>query len=147
MNANLSRGANAPAALSVTFRELLREAPRYFIASAIALVADAALYLGLIRIADVHYLAAAPVGYAFGIAVIYLLSIHWVFTERRLSSARYEFIIFALVGIAGLALNQLVIFICVAGLSTGYELAKLASAAIVFGVNFGGRKLLLFTRF
>lgn len=132
---------------AMALRDTLREAPRYLIASAVALAADAGLYVALIRLAGVHYLAAAPAGFAFGIAVIYLLSTRWVFRERRLASARSEFVIFALIGVAGLLVNQLVIYVCVEYLATSYELAKLGSAAVVFGFNFSGRKLILFTRF
>jgi putative flippase GtrA len=147
MNANLSRKAETRTALPTALRGVFREAPRYLVASAVALAVDAGLYIGLIRLAHVHYLAAAPTGYALGIVVIYLLSTRWVFSSRRLTSVRSEFLIFTLIGIAGLLLNQAVIYVCVETFSTSFELAKLASAAIVFGFNFGGRKLILFTRF
>lgn len=147
MNANLSREAEARATLLTVWRDLFREGPRYLVASVVALAVDAGLYIALIRIAHVHYLAAAPAGYAVGILIIYLLSTRWVFSSRRLISVRSEFFIFTLIGIVGLLLNQLVIYVCVEALSTSFELAKLVSAAIVFGVNFGGRKLILFTRF
>ena len=130
-----------------TLRIAFLEGSRYVVASAAALAVDAAAYIALIRLANVYYMVAAPVGYSLGILVIYLLSTRWVFSDRRLTSVRSEFLIFTLIGIAGLLLNQLVIFICVESFSTSYELAKLTSAAIVFGVNFSGRKLILFTRF
>jgi len=123
------------------------EGSRYAAASAVALLADAAVYLSLIHVAAVHYMLAAPAGYVLGILLIYLLSTRWVFNDRRLASVRSEFAIFVLIGIFGLLLNQLVIYVCVERFSSSYELAKVASAAIVFGFNFGGRKLILFTRF
>jgi putative flippase GtrA len=147
MNASPSREANHRVYLVSPFSDTLREAPRYLAASAVALAIDASLYLGLIRFLDIHYLAAAPIGYVIGVIVIYVLSTKWVFRNRRLKKAQHEFLIFALIGVVGLVLNQLVIFFCIDRLSTSYELAKLASAAIVFGFNFSGRKLLLFTRF
>jgi putative flippase GtrA len=148
MSVNLSREAEARVpGLVLMFRDTLREAPRYLVASAVALAVDAGVYMALIRLANVHYLTAAPAGYSLGILVIYLLSTRWVFSNRRLISVRSEFFIFTLIGIAGMLLNQLVIYVCVESLSTSFELAKLASAAIVFGANFSGRKLILFTRF
>jgi putative flippase GtrA len=147
MSANLLREAESRVAFMLALRDTAREAPRYLVASAVALAVDAGLYIALIRLANVHYLAAAPAGYALGILIIYLLSTRWVFRNRRLASARSEFLIFTLIGVAGLLLNQLVIYVCVERFATSFELAKLASAAIVFGVNFGGRKLILFTRF
>ena len=127
-------------------RDTLREGARYFLASAVAFAVDAGTYIALIRLADVHYLLSAPVGFSLGVTTIYLLSTRWVFHERRLADARWEFAIFVCIGIVGLLLNELVIYLGVARLWLSYELAKLASAAVVFGFNFSARKLLLFTR-
>jgi putative flippase GtrA len=74
------------------------------------LAIDFGIYAGLIRLAAVHYLVAAPIGFALGLATIYLFSIRWVFSERRLADWRAEFALFALIGLAGMALNQLIIF-------------------------------------
>jgi len=83
----------------------------------------------------VHYLFSAPIGFSIGVTVIYFLSTRWVFRERRLSDARREFVIFAFIGLLGLLLNELIIFLGVERLALSYELAKLASAGIVFGFN------------
>jgi putative flippase GtrA len=128
-------------------RGALGEGVRYFGASALALAIDLAAYSGLIRLAGVHYLLAAPVGFGLGLGLIYLLSVRWVFAERRLGNPRVEFAVFALIGFAGMGINELVIYAGVDRIALGYEQAKLASAAVVFCFNFVFRKLLLFTRF
>jgi len=125
---------------------LWMEGLRYFVASAIALAADAGIYVTLIRLLGVHYLLSAPVGFAVGVVTIYSLSTRWVFAERRIKDRRFEFAIFVVIGVLGLLLNEFVIFSGVEHLGLSYELAKLVSAALVFGFNFGARKLLLFTR-
>jgi putative flippase GtrA len=135
------------AARTAAFRGVLGEGARYFLASALALGVDFGLYVALIRLADVQYLLAAPIAFGLGLATIYALSIRWVFGQRRLADTRIEFAIFASIGIAGMALNQLVIYVGVELLSLAYEPAKLASAAVVFCFNFAARKLLLFTRY
>ena len=123
------------------------EGSRYVAAAALALALDFGTYVGLIRLLDVHYLVAAPVGFSLGLALMYALSVRWVFRERRLADARVEFAVFAAIGVVGLLLNQLVIWFGVEKAGLGYETAKLVSAAIVFGFNFGCRKLVLFTRY
>jgi putative flippase GtrA len=123
------------------------EGIRYFAASALALAIDFGTYVGLIRVADVHYLIAGPLGFFLGLAAIYLLSTRWVFRERRLADRGTEFALFALVGLAGMALNQLVLFAAVQWLAASYEVAKIISAGMVFSFNFAARKLLLFTRY
>jgi putative flippase GtrA len=114
-------------------------------ASALALVMDFGSYVALIRLAGVHYLVAAPIGFALGLAVIYVLSIRWVFRERRIADRRAEFALFALIGLAGMALNQLIIYTGVRLLAASPETAKIVSAGMVFCFNFVSRKLLLFT--
>jgi len=122
------------------------EGSRYLAASALALALDFTAYVALIRLADVAYLVAAPIGFALGLAVVYALSVRWVFAHRRLADARVEFLVFASIGLAGIALNQLVIYAGVEQLSLSPEMAKIVSAAVVFCFNFGLRKLLLFSR-
>lgn len=122
------------------------EGLRYLVASAIALAVDFGLYVGLIRLAGVDYLVAAPIGFACGLAMVYLLSVRWVFRYRRVADRRAEFVVFAAIGLAGMALNQGVIYAAVKLLPGSYEVAKLISAGTVFCFNFALRKLLLFTR-
>lgn len=128
-------------------RGFAHEGARYLGAAALALAVDIGAYSALIRLAGVHYLAAAPIGFTLGLAVVYALSVRWVFRHRRLKSARAEFALFALIGLAGLAVNQGMIYAGVEWLALGYEPAKLLSAGVVFCFNFGARKLLLFTRY
>ena len=125
---------------------MMREGIRYLAAAALALGVDFGTYVGLIRLASVHYLVAAPIGFGLGLAAIYFLSVRWVFAVRRLADPRVEFAIFALIGVAGLALNQAVIYAGVELLTLSPEAAKVLSALTVFCFNFGLRKLLLFTR-
>jgi putative flippase GtrA len=128
-------------------RNMAGEGVRYFAASAAAFVVDFSIYVALIRLAGVHYLLAAPVGFAFGLGAIYLLSIRWVFSERRLAGRRLEFVLFASIGLGGMALNEAVIFAGVEWIALSYELAKIVSAGAVFCFNFALRKFLLFTRY
>ena len=127
-------------------RNVIGESARYVAAGGLSLAVDFGCYVALIRLAGVHYLIAAPIGFLLGLALIYTLSITWVFSVRRLSSARLEFIVFASIGLAGMAFNQAIVYVGVEWLRLSYEVAKLLSAAIVFLFNFGCRKLILFRR-
>jgi putative flippase GtrA len=129
-----------------TLRTLADEGMRYLAASALALAIDFGVYTGLIRLAGVHYLVSAPIGFALGLATVYALSVRWVFRQRRLADRRAEFALFAAIGLAGMALNQIIIYAAVAMMPGSYEIAKIISAGVVFCFNFISRKLLLFTR-
>ena len=128
-------------------RGFAHEGARYLAASALALAVDFGAYSGLIRLAGMDYLVAAPIGFSLGLATIYVLSVRWVFSHRRMKDARAEFAVFALLGLAGLAINQAVIFAGVEWFRLPPEAAKIVSAGMVFCFNFGSRKLLLFTRY
>jgi len=128
-------------------RGVADEGVRYFGASAAALAVDFGTYSGLIRLAGVDYLVAAPVGFSLGILLIYALCIRWVFRHRRLKDARAEFALFVMLAVMGLALNQAIIYAGVDRFGLVYEAAKVASAGVVFCFNFATRKLLLFTRY
>lgn len=131
----------------IAFRRLADEGIRYFAASALAFALDLATLSGLSRFAGVHYLLAAPVGFALGLALIYLLSVRWVFAERRVTNSRVEFVLFGLIGLVGMGINELVIYAGVEQFALTPEQAKIPSAALVFCFNFAARKLLLFTRY
>jgi putative flippase GtrA len=125
----------------------MREGARYFGASAAALAVDFGTFMGLHRLAGVDYRIAAPVGFSLGLALIYALSIRWVFSQRRLKDARAEFVLFATLGLAGLMLNQAIIMVGMEFLALTDWMSKIASAGIVFSFNFASRKFLLFTRY
>lgn len=144
MTAPASGSSEAPAGarkLPVLGREFLR----YFAASAAGLAVDFGLYVGLTQGLGLHYLQSAAAGFCAGVLTVYTLSVLWVFSERRLSSGWQEFALFALIGLAGLALTELVLYACTELVGIDYRLSKVVAAGLVFMFNFGCRKLLLFT--
>lgn len=121
--------------LHATAAELLR----YAAVSAAALTVDTS---GLLLAAHfVHYLWAATFGFLLGATTSYLLSVRWAFRHRRLAAfPKTEFAAYAAVGVAGLGLNNLVIYAAVEHAGLGLLAAKAVAAAITFSFNFGLRK-------
>jgi putative flippase GtrA len=103
-----------------------------------------ALYL-LAHYAGLHYLVAASLSYLLGMVCNYLISINWVFDFRREKQWQREFLIFFLIGIAGLILNGLIISLLVEGARLAYLVAKPIAAALILFFNFGARKMMLFS--
>lgn len=94
-----------------------------------------------------HYLLANLVGLVAGLAFNYALSIAWVFSEckRVLENKKTaEFGIFAVVGFAGVGINQLLMFLMVGRLEWNEMISKMVAAILVLMWNFGARKLMLF---
>lgn len=124
-----------------------REFVRYFGVSIIALAVDMLFFVIGIRLFELSWILASMIGFVGGVAVAYYLSIHQVFESRRMKDApKFEFMIFAGIGLAGLALTQMLLWLFIDVLHFSAELARLASAALSFVVNFSVRKLILFSK-
>lgn len=118
---------------------------RYGATSGLALTADFLSLVLLTEFAGLHYLVSSVVGFAAGMVIAYVLSVRWVFSARRLSNATAEGTIFILIGIAGLLINQAVLYSLTEGALLPYAASKAVSACIVFTFNFSVRKFALFT--
>ena len=88
----------------------------------------------------VHYLISAAIAFVLGTIVNYILSILWVFESTGRITA--ELGLFTLVGLGGLGLNELIIWLAVSKLHMYYLLAKLVSVSIVVVWSFTLRRLL-----
>jgi putative flippase GtrA len=116
---------------------------RYLAVSGLALAVDTASLL--LAANFVHYLWAATLGFLLGAATSYLLSVRWVFRHRRLAGfPKTEFAAFAAVGVAGLGLNNLAIYVAIEHAGLGLLAAKAVAAMLTFSFNFGLRKWGLF---
>ena len=119
---------------------------RYFAASAAALAVDFGIYVGLTELAGWHYLLSGAAGFCSGAITLYALSIAWVFSERRFRRIGWEFTIFLTIGIIGLILTELMLYVCTDLSGLDYRLSKVVAAGIVFMFNFSLRKLILFSK-
>jgi putative flippase GtrA len=125
---------------------LVLEFVRYALCSLLALGVDMGLLLLLHHVVGLHYLLAAAIGFMAGLFVAYALSVRFAFSQRRVADARAEFILFASVGLLGLALTQILLHAFVDGTGMAVAAAKIVTAGFVFLFNFGARKVLLFTQ-
>lgn len=122
----------------------LREFLLYFAASAAALAADTATFAAGMHV-GMPMSVAAFAGFSLGLVVVYLLSTRHIFAEHRMADRRNEFAMFALIGIAGLLLTEVLLWLLVRQLGVAPVAAKLTSACGVFLFNFALRKTLVFT--
>jgi putative flippase GtrA len=116
----------------------------YGLCSAAALACDCGTLFGLTQ-AGLNYLPAAAIGFFSGMLLAYYLSIHFVYADRRGTNPKTEAIGFFAIGVAGLLLNQILLFACVDGLQFSLAAAKGITAAGVFLFNFAARRSVLFS--
>jgi putative flippase GtrA len=122
-----------------------KEFLKYFVVGGVAFLVDAGLLYLLTEGGGLHYLLSAGLSFLAGLVTNYTLSSRFVFTVRTLSSRRKEFLIFSAVGLGGLILNELLLWLLVDHVHVYYMLAKVIVAGIVFLFNFVLRKILLFS--
>jgi len=117
---------------------------RYTLVGGLAFIVDFSSLFIFTDILNVYYLISAALAFVIGTIVNYSLSICWVFSKRTFRSKSVEFGIFALIGLVGLCLNELVIWIFTEYVNLHYLISKIISAGFVLLWNFSGRKFLLF---
>jgi putative flippase GtrA len=133
----------APAPLRLPRR--LREFALYFAAAATGLVVDASLLVVLVQWLALPPLFAATLSFLAGSFAVYAVSVRFAFEHRRVRNSRFEFVVFALLGLGGLCVTLLVMWVGVDLLKIDYRLAKAAAAGASFVTNFAARKIILFT--
>ncbi|MGC8728285.1 MAG: GtrA family protein [Elusimicrobiales bacterium] len=117
---------------------------KYILIGGSAFLIDYSLLWILTERFNFFYLISSAISFICGLIFNYLLSVRWVFDKRKLKNKKLEFLFFSLVGIAGLAINQLSIWFFTEKLKIFYMYSKLLSSAIVLLWNFGVRKFFLF---
>ncbi|HEY1091855.1 MAG TPA: GtrA family protein [Burkholderiaceae bacterium] len=131
-----------PASNSAELQRRLGELLRYAGGSALALALDTGLLMLGLHL-NMPLAPAAALGFGAGLALMYAISVRWVFAHRRLGSARQELLLFCAIGVAGLLITEILLALLVPRLSA--LPAKLLTAGVVFAFNFVSRKALLFT--
>jgi putative flippase GtrA len=117
---------------------------RYTAVGGVAFAVDFGSLFLLTEFGGLHYLLSAVFAFGLGLLTNYLLSVAWVFNRRTLSSRGMEFLVFGLIGVLGLGLNEVVLWVLTEGAGFHYLLSKAGAAVVVFLWNFFARKLSLF---
>lgn len=117
---------------------------RYVFVGGTAFLVDFGSLFLLTEYAGLHYLLSATIAFIFGLAVNYFISTLWVFRKGKVKNRYVEFLFFALIGVVGLGLNALIMYVFTDLLSIYYLLSKIISTFLVFMWNFLARKYLLF---
>lgn len=123
----------------------LRQFVLYGGVSVAALAVDYGLLIFLTETVGLYYLVSATISFMVGMLLVYASSVGFIFDERRLGSRSLELTSFALIGVAGLVLNAVLLWAITTGTPLGYQLAKLPTAGLVFLFNYLARRNLLFT--
>ena len=117
---------------------------RYFLVSILSLSTDIVLLYLLTSFAGLHYLVSAVFSYIIGMFVNYILSTYWVFAKRKLISRTTEFVVFTGIGLLGLGINELLLWVFTGLLLFHYMISRILSAGIGYLWKYIVRKYFLF---
>lgn len=90
----------------------------------------------------VYYLISNIIGFITGLITNYILSKKLVFAKEKTSNHIFEFVSYAVIGIIGLIIDTILMWIFTDVFTIYYLISKIISTAIVFIWNFVARKIL-----
>ena len=94
-----------------------------------------------------NYMIAAAIAFVVGLTVNYILSVRLVFSgNERIAGKAAEFIIYGIIGAAGLVITEAVMYFFTDICGLYFLLSKIAAAAIVLVWNFAARKKILYSK-
>ncbi len=104
---------------------------------------DWGMLIALVELFHLDFLMSTTVSFITSVVVNYWLSMKYVFAHKEGMSRRREFIIFVVLSVIGLALNDGIVLALNAGLGLEANIAKICATALVMVYNFVTRKIFL----
>lgn len=122
--------------------ETMLQIIKFGIVGVIAAIVDVGVLVILKELMSLDVLISSAVSFSVSVVINYLLSMAFVFKSKNENKIR-EFIIFILLSIGGLGLNQLILWIGVNFTTIYYLVIKILAMIIVPVYNFVTRKIFL----
>ncbi len=124
-------------------KKLIAQLMKFGVVGVIAFCIDYGLLALLTEVLGVNYLVSATVSFTVSVIFNYLASMRYVFTHKEDMSRRREFIIFVVLSVIGLLINNFCMWAGVELLGVHYLITKIFATAIVMVWNFVTRKIFL----
>ena len=124
-------------------KQLVAQFAKFGVVGLIAFFIDYGLLILLTEVFDVNYLVSATISFTVSVIFNYLASMRYVFTHKEDMSRQREFVIFVVLSVIGLIINDAMMWVGVELLSINYMLVKIIATAVVAIWNFVTRKIFL----
>lgn len=124
-------------------KKLFAQFMKFGVVGALAFCIDYGLLALLTEVFGVNYLVSATISFTVSVVFNYLASMRYVFTHKEDMSRRREFVIFIILSVIGLLINNVCMWAGVELLGVQYLIVKIAATAIVMVWNFVTRKIFL----
>lgn len=124
-------------------KKLIAQFTKFGIVGFIAFVIDYGLLVFCTEILGINYLVSATISFTASVVFNYIASMRYVFTHKEDMSRRREFVIFVVLSVIGLGINNVLMWAGVELLHVHYLIVKIFATAVVMVWNFVTRKKLL----
>lgn len=124
-------------------KKLIAQFMKFGIVGVIAFLIDYGLMVALTEFFGVPCLISNTISFTVSVVFNYVASMRYVFERRDDMSRRREFIIFVVLSIIGLILNDLFMWLFVSVWFIDYRIAKIIVTVLVAIWNFVTRKIFL----
>ena len=124
-------------------KKLIEQIMKFGIVGVLCFAIDYGLMIFLTEVFGISYLISSGISFSVSVIVNYKLSLKFVFKTDENRNKIIEFIIFVVLSVIGLGINQVLMWICVDKLHIFYMISKIGVTAVVMVYNFITRKLIL----
>lgn len=122
--------------------KLIKQILKFGVVGGIAFLIDYSLLYVLTEYAKIPVLYSSVISFSVSVIFNYILSTKWVFSTKEKQTLK-DFVIFVLLSVVGLGINQLIMYLGINKLHIYYMIVKLFATAIVMVYNFITRKLII----
>ena len=116
----------------------------YFFVGGVSFLANFGIFLLLVHIIGLHWIAGNLVGFIVATFINYVLSVRFVFESENFLRRDFEVFLAFMVSALGVALETLLIHLGHDVAKLNLEVSKLSTAGVVFFWNYGARRFLIF---
>ncbi len=124
-------------------KKLISQFMKFGIVGVIAFVIDYGFMVLLTEVFGVPYLISTTLSFIISVIFNYFASMRFVFKRKDDMSRRREFIIFVVLSVIGLVINDVFMWLMVDFLFIDYRISKIVVTFIVAVWNFVTRKIFL----
>ena len=124
-------------------KQLIEQFLKFGVVGTIAFLIDYGVLMLLSQAFGMDAVLSASISFVVSVVFNYVASMRFVFTRRDDLSRRREFIIFVVLSVIGLGVNDLLMWLGSSVLGVSYLIVKIVATAIVMVYNFVTRKIFL----
>ncbi len=124
-------------------KKLIAQLMKFGVVGVIAFIIDYGLMVLLTEAFGVNYLISATISFAVSVTFNYFASMRYVFRHKEGMSKRREFVIFVVLSVIGLLINDLIMWLGTGLGGISYLITKIVATIVVMIWNFVTRKKFL----